>query len=161
MITVLQRCRETGITINPRKFQFARQSLDFCGYRISDGGYTVDDRKLQAISAFPRPENITDLRSFLGLTSQLAGFSADIAGAAQPLRDLLTRYTVWKWTLQHEDAFLAVKKALIAPPVLAFFNPQLPTLLQRRTPLEPVDWDLSSSNATEIRGRWYSAAPAS
>ena len=130
VITVLRRCRETGITINPRKFQFARRTLDYCGYQISDQGYTVDDRKLQAISAFPRPENLTDLRSFMGLTNQLAGFSVDIAGAAQPLRDLMKQHTVWRWTSQHDAAFQAVKNALVAPPVLAFFNPQLPTLLQ-------------------------------
>ena len=130
VVTILIRCRETGITINPRKFQFARHSLDYCGYRISDQGYTVDDRKLQAISAFPRPENLTDLRSFMGFTNQLAGLSAEIASAARPLRDLLKQHTVWRWTSQHEEAFQDVKKALVAPPVLAFFYPQLPTLLQ-------------------------------
>ena len=107
MIAVLRRCRETGIMINPRKFQFARRTLDYCGYQISDQGYTVDDRKLQVISAFPRPENLTDLRSFMGLTNQLAGFSADIAGAAQPLRDLMQQHTVWRWTSQHDAAFQA------------------------------------------------------
>ncbi|XP_043228769.1 uncharacterized protein K02A2.6-like [Amphibalanus amphitrite] len=130
VVAVLRRCRETGITINPRKFQFARPSLDYCGYRISEQGYTVDDRKLQAISEFPRPENLTDLRSFLGLANQLADFSADIASAAQPLRDLLKQHTVWRWTEQHEEAFKDVKRALVSPPVLAFFDPQLPTKLQ-------------------------------
>ena len=129
VITVLQRCDDRGITLNPKKFQFARHALDFCGYHVTESGYTVDDNKLKAVAEFPRPENVTDLRSFMGLTNQLSGFSADLASVAQPLRDLLKQKTVWNWTAQQEEAFQMVKRALVAPPVLAFFNPQAPTAL--------------------------------
>ena len=58
----------------------------------------------------------------MGLTNQLSSFSSELASMAQPLRDLLKQRTVWNWTIQHEEAFQTVKKALVAPPVLAFFD---------------------------------------
>ena len=127
VIAVIQRCDERGITLNPKKFVFARHEVNYCGYRITPDGYTSDGDKLKAIAEFPRPENVTDLRSFMGLTNQLGGLSSELAHAAEPLRDLLKARHLWCWTAQHEVAFLRVKAVLAAPPVMAFFDPSLPT----------------------------------
>ncbi|XP_037068723.1 uncharacterized protein LOC119090032 [Pollicipes pollicipes] len=86
---ILQRCDSHGITLNPAKRTLAVQTLDFCGYVISPDGYTADQRKVRAIADFPVPENLTDLRSFMGLVNQLGAFSTDTARTAKPLRDLL------------------------------------------------------------------------
>ena len=130
VIDVIRRCDETGITLNPDKFRFAQQELTFCGYRVTPTGYTSDGEKLRAIAEFPRPQTITDLRSFLGLANQLGPFSSDLADAACPLRDLLKKGRIWCWTPDHETAFRDVKRVLSAPPVMAFFDPRLPTVLQ-------------------------------
>ncbi|XP_064089177.1 uncharacterized protein LOC135203373 [Macrobrachium nipponense] len=79
---------------------------------------------------FPVPQNITDLRSFMGLVNQLGSFSSVIAHEAQPLRDLLRQRNEWCWTTQHDLSFRRVKEALTAPPVLAHFDATLPTMLQ-------------------------------
>lgn len=91
---------------------------------------TVNSRKIKAIADFPSPQCITDLRSFLGLTNQLGQFSSDISAAAQPLRDLLRPGNTWHWTSQHDEAFAKVKETLISPPILAHYDPALPTMLQ-------------------------------
>ena len=130
VIHILTRCDTAGITLNPSKLVFAEPSVNYCGYEVTSAGYTADQRKVKAIAEFPTPENITDLRSFLGLVNQLGSFSSDTAAAAEPLRDLLRPNYTWAWTETHSMAFEAVKKALISPPVLSFFDPHLPTALQ-------------------------------
>lgn len=130
VINIVHRCDQHGVTLNREKFKFGENMIDFCGYTISPLGYTSDARKTQAIADFPRPQNITDLRSFMGLTNQLGSFSPTVADAAQPLRDLLRPKNEWCWSQHHDDAFEQVKKCLVSPPVLAFFDPSLPTMLQ-------------------------------
>ncbi|XP_068206283.1 uncharacterized protein [Palaemon carinicauda] len=130
IISILRRCDEYGITLNDQKIYFAKRVADFCGYKISSHGYTVDSRKVMAIADFPVPQNITDLRSFMGLVNQLGSFSSVIAREAQPLRDLLKQRNEWCWTAQHDLSFRKVKEALTAPPVLADFDATLPTMLQ-------------------------------
>ena len=130
VISILQRCEQYGVTLNPDKFRFAEAKVDFCGYTVSSEGYTVDSRKVKAIANFPKPKNITDLRSFMGLSNQLGGFSSEIAQAAQPLRDLLKPRNEWCWTTVHDAAFQKVKETLVAPPILAHFDVTLPTMLQ-------------------------------
>jgi hypothetical protein len=64
---LLQAARTAGITLNLEKFQFVEPKVAWVGYEIQHGGITVNPSKLQAISRFPRPNNITELRSFMGL----------------------------------------------------------------------------------------------
>ena len=97
----------------------------FCGYTLS-----ADPEKLSGIRDFPTPANLTDLGSFLGLVNQLAEFSPDISAAAQPLRPLLSPRRTFLWTPDHQEAFQRDKQALLSPPVLACYDPALPTVLQ-------------------------------
>ena len=53
-----------------------------------------------------------------------------IYDSAEPLSDLLKPKNEWRLTAQHDSAFAAVKQALTSPPVLAYFSPELPTMLQ-------------------------------
>jgi hypothetical protein len=52
-----------------KKFQFARSQVQWVGFQIQPGGVSVGPEKLRAISDFARPTNITELRSFMGLSS--------------------------------------------------------------------------------------------
>jgi transposase InsO family protein len=126
---VLERCLEHGVTLNPKKFNFAKAEVNFVGYHIGPNGVAADPSKLDAIAKFPIPSNITDLKSFLGLVNQLGAFSRDVSATAGPLRPLLKKSNAFVWNANHTEAFDAVKKALCATPVLRPFDPNLKTIL--------------------------------
>ena len=127
---ILTRCRATGITLNADKFTLATPAVKFCGFIVSADGIAPDPEKVSAIQDFATPANITDLRSFMGLVNQLTEFSPEISAAAQPLRPLMSPRRAFIWTADHDAAFQHVKKAMASPPILAVFDPQLPTILQ-------------------------------
>ncbi len=126
----LTRCREHGITLNPKKFLIGEQEVPFAGYVVGINGYKPDPDKIRAIQNFPHPTNLTDLRSFLGLCEQLAGFSKEVTEAFHPLRHLLRPSNEFVWCPEHDRAFEATKHALIRPPVLAYFDATRPTRLE-------------------------------
>ena len=72
---VLTRAHEHGITLSAKKFVFGAESVDFCGYQVSEVGWVVDDAKVSAIADFPIPANRTVLRSFMGLVNQVSEFT--------------------------------------------------------------------------------------
>ena len=127
---MLEKCRENGITLNPQKFEFAREEVDFCGYHLNREGFTADDAKVSAIAKFKAPSNVKELKSFLGLVNQLGEFSSQIAQLAEPMRNLLKKSYEWSWSEGHEEAFQAVKRELVKPPILAYYDPTAPTILQ-------------------------------
>jgi hypothetical protein len=127
---VLQAARSAGITFSFEKFQFAQSRISWVGYDIQYGGITIEEEKLKALSHFPKPTNVSELRSFMGLVEQLAGFSTEVAAAKSPLRPLLSTRNPFIWTEDHDQAFVAVKLALISPPVLVHFDPMQETVIQ-------------------------------
>jgi hypothetical protein len=127
---VLRRCQEHGITLSRQKAQHG-STVKFAGFIISSNGVSPDPDKLAAITRFPAPTNLTELRSFLGLSNQLGQFVPDLAHAAQPLRSLLKKNIAFQWLEEHQRAFENVKNILTSPngSVLAHFNSSLPTTL--------------------------------
>ncbi len=65
-------CAVNGITLNPEKFHFAEDTVEFAGFSISPTGVRPGDKYLQSIMEFPTPTNITDIRSRFGLVNQVA-----------------------------------------------------------------------------------------
>ena len=61
--------------MNKYKFEFARSELKYVGYIIGSDGIKADPDKIKAISDFPKPKNLSELRSFLGLAYQMGNFT--------------------------------------------------------------------------------------
>ena len=127
---VLQRCDAAGITLSRKKAQVGTQ-VKFAGYLVSNNGIEPDPDRTKAISNFPIPENITDLRSFFGLVNQLGQFTPDLAHMLEPLRGLLKPKNAFIWLPEHQTAFDNVKQVLTDPngPILAHFDSSLPIIL--------------------------------
>ena len=126
---VLERCRSAGITLNKEKFIFAQDTVKYVGYLVGKDGIAADPEKIGAIQNFPSPNTLTALRSFMGMVNQLGCFSTEIAHAATPLRSLTKKGTIFNWTVDHQNAFKAVKAALLLPPLLEPYDPKCPLVL--------------------------------
>ena len=73
------------------------------------------------------PNNITEVRRFLGMANQLSKFTPNLADLTKPLRDLLSKQNLWTWGEPQRKAYAAIKKALTESPVLAPFDPNIQT----------------------------------
>ena len=150
----LDRCREAGITLNPSKFTFGAPEVKFAGYIVGREGIKADPEKIEALTKFPKPQNISDVRSFLGLVEQLAGYSKEVSGAMAPLRPLLSPKNAFIWTSDHDRAFQATKAALASPPVLQPFDPKWETTLHTdASRLKGLGFVLMQKNPKEQR--WH------
>ena len=107
-----------------------RPSVEYVGYLIGSEAVQADPKKIKAISQFPSPTNLTELRSFMGLANQLGGFMNKLSDAIKPLRSLMKPKNAFLWTPLQDNAFNEVKRILCSPPFLAPFDLKLPTTLQ-------------------------------
>ena len=127
--TVLDRCRESRITISKKKLELGK-CIQFAGHTISDAGIQPDEDKYRAIKEFPRPRNLKDLRSFLGLANQIASFIPDLAHITSDLRPLLKKGNAWVWLDEHEESFNRAKELLTTDRTLtvSYTHLTLPTI---------------------------------
>lgn len=65
--TVLQRLEDNGITINPSKCVFGQPEVKFLGFTVNKEGIKPPAEKVAAITNYPKPKTIEELRRFLGM----------------------------------------------------------------------------------------------
>ena len=108
----LDTCGRNGITLNPDKFVFGSKEVEFAGFTITEDSVRPCARYLQAIRDFPRPQNITDARSWFGLVNQVS-YAFSMADHMLPFRQLLKPGGNFEWTTVLDDAFKASKEAIV------------------------------------------------
>ena len=66
---VFKKLKQAGLKLKPSKCKFFRQELTYLGHVVSKEGIQTDPKKVAAIHKWPKPTNMTDVRSFLGFTN--------------------------------------------------------------------------------------------
>ena len=78
----------------------------------------------------PRPENTTQLRSFLEMINYHGKFIHNLSSILHPLNQLLQKNREFEWTAQCEEAFQTAKDSLTSSSVLVHYDPKLPVVLE-------------------------------
>ena len=118
MTQVLNRLLEAGLTIKPKKTHVFAPSLRYLGYQIDSQGTRPLPEKIKAIMEIKPPTNVSELRSFLGLTNFYRRFICKFAQIASPLYSLLKESVKWAWTSDCQKAFESLRDAIASSPVL-------------------------------------------
>ncbi|GFX28221.1 retrovirus-related Pol polyprotein from transposon 412 [Trichonephila clavipes] len=90
-----------------------------------------------------RPENLRELRSFLGLCTYYRKFVKGFSNIARPLHKLTESKQKFQWTKECEDSFLQLKEALTSSPILIYPQPDKPFILDTDASNESVGAVLS------------------
>lgn len=111
------------------KCTFASPQVEYLGHIISSAGVQTDPSKIQDIVKWKTPTNVTQLRGFLGLTGYYRRFVKGYAVICKPLHEALQK-TGFKWGMEQETAFAALKAAMSTPLVLTLPNFTLPFVIE-------------------------------
>ena len=101
--------------MNMDKCSFVMTNIKYLGYVIDSTGIHVDLEKLQILKDWPIPQNIHELRSFLGLVNFYRWFILGFSHIAWPLNQLTkgNGKTIFKWTSKQQQAFEQIKNKLL------------------------------------------------
>ena len=130
---VLSQLSKAGYYAHPGKCEFLRSEVNFLGHIVSRKGVSMQQHKVEAVSAWPRPKNVKDVRSFLGLANFYRRFVQGYAEIARPLTDLTKKAEdgepPFRWGLREYSAFNELKRRMASSPVLAHPDPQRPWVI--------------------------------
>ena len=111
---VLQKLKLAGFTL------WGSSSTTYLGFQYSPQGVTPSQEKTKAIAEWPVPQNIKELRSFLGLANFYRNFVPGFADISAPLTDLRSSKATFTWEAKHQSAFDTLKQSLMSPPILDY-----------------------------------------
>jgi len=126
---VLQWLEDHGIKLKPSKCKFFQKSVEYLGHRIDTNGLHATTEKIQVVVKVPKPRNVTELKSYLGLLNYYGQFLPNLLTTLQPLNELLCKNKKWAWSSNCQKAFCQSKKPLLDSPALAHYDPSKPIRL--------------------------------
>lgn len=123
---LLQKVRESGLTIKPQKCEIAVESIVFLGHHLGGGNIQPVETTVLKIASAPLPDTKKQLRSFLGLAGYYRDLIPRYAEKAQPLTRLTRKMEKNNihWTPETEEAFQTLKQALASGPVVKAPDPK-------------------------------------
>ncbi|KAF1321604.1 reverse transcriptase, partial [Globisporangium splendens] len=109
-----------------QKCIFFAPEIPVLGCFVGKNGVRADPEKIKAIDDWPTPQNVKQLRQWLGLANYLHKYTRNYTALVQPLTSLLKKDNEWEWSEEHQAAFAEVKKSLREAPVLALAGHEKP-----------------------------------
>lgn len=123
---VMKQLKSHTVKLNLSKCNFGTKSCVFLGFLIDKHGCHVTKDRIEAIKAFRCPQNLAEIRSFIGLMNFVDKFIVNRADKVQCLQKMI-RDRKFEWTMEAEAEFNYMRnEALKSITTLGFYDPKDP-----------------------------------
>jgi hypothetical protein len=126
---VLQVLQRDKLFAKESKCEFFKTEVEFLGHLVGRNGVRMMQDKVQAISEWPVPQTVTDVRAFLGTAGYYRKFIKGFSSISTPLNTLTKDDVKFEWKEEQQKAFDSLKEAIKTGPVLALPDPNLPFIV--------------------------------
>ena len=136
---VFQKLMAAGLKLKPTKCFFFRDEIEYLGHVVSGKGISTNPKKIEAVTKWPTPKTVYDVRSFLGFVGYYRRFIKNFSKITKPIREVITglenqskraaKKTYIEWTDLANAAFDKLKTMCVSTPILAYPDYQLPFTL--------------------------------
>ena len=136
---VFQKLAGAGLILKPSKCHFLKEEIEYLGHVVSGEGISTNPKKMEAVTKWPTPQTVYDVRSFLNFVGYYRRFIKNFSKIAKPIREVITglenqskktaKKTFIEWTEAANSAFKHLKELCVSTPILANPDYQLPFIL--------------------------------
>jgi hypothetical protein len=122
---VLHYLDENNLYLRPAKCKFECTEVEYLGMFIRENYVSMNSAKVQAVTDWPNPRNLKDIRGFPGFANFYRCFIEGFAHIARPLNDLTKKDAPWSWGQPQQEAFTKLKARFTSSLVLVMWQPDL------------------------------------
>jgi hypothetical protein len=114
----LRRTKAPNIYAKLSKCEFWLEKIAFLGHILTTEGKEVDPSKVEVVSKWKQPSNVSEVWSFLGMAGYYRRFIKWFSSIARLMTELLKKDNKFVWTPKCEESFQIIKEKLTTVPVL-------------------------------------------
>lgn len=126
---VFRALQLAGFSLNLKKCHFLQNKVEYLGREVSAEGIRPGSRKTEALLHAPTPTSVKQVRQFMGLAGYFRKFIPEFATRTACITRLTRANEPFSWTEKQEVARKYIIDHLTSRPLLAVFDPALPTEL--------------------------------
>ena len=126
---VFELLHKVGLKLQPTKVNFFKQKVNLLGMEITGTTVSPQKKHIESIRNFPRPSNIKQLQSLLGLICWNHTLVANYSQVIQPLTKLLRKEVPFEWGPEQEQTLNYIKSLITDRTVAYFADYDLPFYL--------------------------------
>ena len=102
---------------------FFKDKIQHLGHVVTKEGISVDPEKIKTIKDWPVPKDITNVRSFMGITSYYGRLIEGFSRIANWITSFQKKGKKFDWNQKCEDNFKKLKTLLTSAPILRIVDP--------------------------------------
>ena len=121
---VLEMLRAAKLYAKESKCEFFKTEVEFLGHIVGRDGVRMMEDKVKAVSEWPTPTKVGDVRAFLGTAGYYRKFIRDFSSIAAPLTELTKDDVKFDWGAAQQQAFDKLKAAHATRPCARSARPQ-------------------------------------
>ncbi|XP_053691322.1 uncharacterized protein K02A2.6-like [Sabethes cyaneus] len=129
LMLVLERLSDANIRVNFKKCKFFVESLQYLGHLVTGNGLLPSPEKLSTIKNAKTPENVTELKAYLGLINFYNKFIPNMSTKLGTLYNLLKKNVRFVWSKECDDVFQESKENLLNAELLEFYDSNKPLVV--------------------------------
>jgi hypothetical protein len=95
---VLEKLRRHKLYAKFSRCEFWLEKVAFLGHILTVEGVAVNPEKVEVVTHWQQPTNVTEVRSFLGLARYYRRFIEGFSKIARPMIELLRKGKKFTWT---------------------------------------------------------------
>uniref|UniRef100_A0A0N5BQU7 RNA-directed DNA polymerase n=1 Tax=Strongyloides papillosus TaxID=174720 RepID=A0A0N5BQU7_STREA len=115
---VILTLKDNGFKINREKSKFFARKCTFLSYEITKDGFTISDAYLDKLKQYEMPQNVKQLKRFLGMAQYFKRNLNNLGLIIKPLLNLLKKDTCWKFDQKCIDAYNKVIDLMTSKPLI-------------------------------------------
>ena len=138
MKAVFNKLKAAALKLKPSKCDLFKQQINYLGHVVSKEGVSTDPEKIKAVTEWPQPTTVTDVRSFLGFVSYYRRFIPNFSKVAkasnkllQNLEGALSQKKKFRvcWGPEQQEAFETLQRLCTESPILDYADFKAPFVL--------------------------------
>ncbi|KAI2668804.1 Transposon Tf2-11 polyprotein [Labeo rohita] len=129
--SVLQRLIAHQLYAKEEKCEFHQDNISFLGYIINADGVAMDEKKVNAVLKWPRPNTLRELQRFLGFANFYRRFIRHFSSVAAPLTAMVKKGSSrLAWSQPALQAFDDLRQRFTTAPILHHPDPEKPFIVE-------------------------------
>ena len=119
---VLAKLQEHGFRVRLDKCQFFQNSVEYLGHVIDKQGKRPSASSIAALKQLPVPQDVQQLKAFIGKITYYGRFIPNMADKAAPLYYLLRDSVPYVWSDSCQQAFIQLKNDVVSATHLSHYD---------------------------------------